>query len=94
MAAKVLADAGAKVVMIEAGPLWYSESHSAMFQWNYGSPRRGAATPEKHWGEFDGTIGGWTIEGEPYTLALSKTSASGACRHSSRKPANAGTSTP
>ena len=69
MAAKVLADAGAKVVMLEAGPLWYAESHSAMFQWNYGSPRRGAATPEKQWGEFDGTIGGWTIDGEPYTHA-------------------------
>ena len=67
MAAKVLAEAGAKVVILEAGPLWYAETHSAMFQWNYNSPRRGAATPEKQWGEFDGTIGGWTIEGEPYT---------------------------
>jgi len=69
MTAKVLADAGAKVVIIEAGPLWYSETHSAMLQWNYDSPRRGAATPEKDWGEFDGSIGGWTLDGEPYTHA-------------------------
>ncbi len=67
MAAYVLAKAGARVALLEAGPLWYAETHSAMFQWNYDSPRRGAATPEKQWGEFDGTIGGWTIEGEPYT---------------------------
>ena len=69
MAAKVLADAGANVIMLEAGPLWYSESHAAMFQWNYMSPRRGGPTPAKQWGEFDGAIGGWSIEGEPYTHA-------------------------
>lgn len=67
MAAYVLAKAGARVALLEAGPLWYAETHSAMFQWNYDSPRRGAATPEKQWGEFDGAIGGWIIEGEPYT---------------------------
>ena len=31
MAAKVLAEAGAKVVILEAGPLWYAETHSSMF---------------------------------------------------------------
>ena len=67
MAAKVLTDAGASVVMLEAGHPWYAETHSSMFQWNYASPRRGAATPEKHFGEFDGTTGGWEIAGEPYT---------------------------
>ncbi len=67
MTAKVLADAGARVLLLEAGPLWYAETHSAMFQWNYDSPRRGGPTVEKQWGEFDGTIGGWTIDGEPYT---------------------------
>ena len=69
MAAKVLTDAGAKVVMLEAGHPWYAESHSAMFKWNYDSPRRGRAIPTKHFGEFDGTTGGWSIEGEPYTHA-------------------------
>ena len=55
--------------MLEAGPLWYADTHSAMLQWNYDSPRRGAATPQKQFGEFDGAIGGWSIEGEPYTHA-------------------------
>ena len=31
--------------------------------------RRGAATPERQFGEFDGALGGWTLEGEPYTSA-------------------------
>lgn len=67
MAAKVLTDAGAKVVMLEAGHPWYAESHSAMFKWNYDSPRRGRAIPTKQFGEFDGTTGGWSLAGEPYT---------------------------
>lgn len=69
MAAMVLAQAGAEVVMLEAGPMWDSATDSAMFAWPYDSPRRGAATPERHFGEFDGCIGGWSLEGEPYTVA-------------------------
>jgi choline dehydrogenase-like flavoprotein len=68
MAAHVLTQAGAKVVMLEAGPQWDSATDSAMFKMPYDSPRRGAPTPERHFGEFDGCIGGWTIEGEPYTV--------------------------
>jgi choline dehydrogenase-like flavoprotein len=68
-AAKVLTEAGASVVLLEAGPLWDSAKDSAMFAWPYDSPRRGASTPERHFGEFDGCIGGWTIDGEPYTTA-------------------------
>jgi choline dehydrogenase-like flavoprotein len=67
MAAKVLAEGGAKVVVLEAGPIWYSESDGAMFKWPYDSPRRGASIPSRHNGEFDGCIGGWSLEGEPYT---------------------------
>lgn len=67
MAAKVLAEGGAKVAVLEAGPMWYSESDGAMFKWNYDSPRRGASTPERNFGEFDGCLGGWSLEGEPYT---------------------------
>ena len=37
------------------------------------SPRRGAATPTKPFGEFDGCIGGWDLEGEPYTQAAGST---------------------
>jgi choline dehydrogenase-like flavoprotein len=67
MAAKVLCEAGADVVMLEAGPMWDVEKDSKMSAWAYDSPRRGAATPEKPFGEFDGCLGGWEIEGEPYT---------------------------
>ncbi len=69
MAAKVLAEAGADVVMLEAGPAWDAARDGDMLTWNYTSLRRGAATPEKPFGEFDGCIGGWDIEGEPYTRA-------------------------
>jgi choline dehydrogenase-like flavoprotein len=68
-AAKVLTESGARVVMLEAGPRWDSATDSAMFKWPYDSPRRGAAIPTKQFGEFDGCIGGWTLEGEPYTVA-------------------------
>src|SRR6266571_3394238 len=69
MAAKVLTEAGAEVVLLEAGAMWDTEKDSKMFAWPYDSPRRGAATPEKPFGEFDGCIGGWDIDGEPYTNA-------------------------
>jgi choline dehydrogenase-like flavoprotein len=67
-AAYVLTRAGANVIMLEAGPQWDSAKDSAMFKWPYDSPRRGASTPERAFGEFDGCIGSWTIEGEPYTM--------------------------
>ena len=67
MAAKVLTEAGADVVMLEAGPQWSAQRDGDMFTWNYQSPRRGAAIPERHFGEFDACLGGWTLEGEPYT---------------------------
>src|SRR5437870_6867140 len=69
MAAKVLTEAGAEVALLEAGGMWDTERDSKMFAWPYDSPRRGAATPEKPFGEFDGCIGGWDIDGEPYTNA-------------------------
>jgi len=69
MAAKVLCDAGADVVMLEAGGGWDVEKDSKMSAWAYDSPRRGAATAAKPFGEFDGCIGGWEIDGEPYTVA-------------------------
>jgi len=69
MAAYVLTQAGARVVMLEAGPQWDAATDSVMMKWPYESPRRGAPTPERHFGEFDGCIGGWSIEGEPYTVA-------------------------
>ncbi|MGQ0563102.1 MAG: GMC family oxidoreductase [Gemmatimonadota bacterium] len=69
MAAMVLTQAGARVALLEAGPLWNSARDSAMLNWPYAAPRRGAASEEKPFGEYDGCIGGWTIRGEPYTVA-------------------------
>ena len=67
MAAKVLTEAGARVVMLEAGVNWDPVKDSKMFAWPYDSPRRGAGTPERPWGEFGAWIGGFAIDGEPYT---------------------------
>jgi choline dehydrogenase-like flavoprotein len=69
MAAYQLANAGVNVVMLEAGPEWYATEDSAMFTWPYESPRRGASTPERPFGEWDACDGGWEIDGEPYTTA-------------------------
>ena len=69
MAAYALTQAGARVALLEAGPEWYSTRDAAMLTPSYASPRRGAASKYKPFGEFDGCIGGWEIEGEPYTRA-------------------------
>ena len=68
-AAYVLTKVGANVVMLEAGQWWDSAKDSKMMAWPYDSPRRGAKTREREFGEFDGCIGSWTIDGEPYTTA-------------------------
>src|SRR6266567_2979184 len=73
MAAKVLCEAGASVVLLEAGGMWDSAKDSKMSTWAYESPRRGASTPTKPFGEFDGCIGGWDLEGEPFTQAAGST---------------------
>lgn len=69
MSAYVLTQAGADVVMLEAGGPWDNATDSKMMEWPYESPRRGRGSKERPFGEFDGCIGGWDIEGEPYTTA-------------------------
>jgi choline dehydrogenase-like flavoprotein len=69
MAAKVLTEAGANVLMLEAGVMFDSWRDSKMMAWPYESPRRGLPIPERQFGEFDAGWGGWTLEGEPYTSA-------------------------
>ncbi len=73
MAAKVLTEAGANVIMLEAGPNWDPVKDVWMFKWPYDSPRRGAATPQQQFGEFDAAFGGWTLDGEPYTTGPGST---------------------
>jgi choline dehydrogenase-like flavoprotein len=73
MAAKVLTEAGANVVMLEAGPMWDPVKDSKMFAWPYDTQRRGNATNERQFGEFDAALGGWTLDGEPYTMAPGET---------------------
>ena len=73
MSAYVLTQAGADVVMLEAGGPWDNATDSKMLEWPYQSPRRGRGSKERPFGEFDGCIGGWEIDGEPYTTATGTT---------------------
>lgn len=67
MAAYVLAHAGIKVLMLEAGPYFDPRLHSSQLKFSYESPRRGAGTSVRPFGDFDAAFGGWELEGEPYT---------------------------
>jgi choline dehydrogenase-like flavoprotein len=69
MAAYALTKAGARVVMLEAGGTWFASKNSAMMTPAYASPRRGASTRTRPFGEFDACDGGWSIEGEPFITA-------------------------
>ncbi|HWH02515.1 MAG TPA: GMC family oxidoreductase [Gemmatimonadales bacterium] len=69
MAAYALTRAGARVIVLEAGGPWDNTQDSAMLKWPYETPRRGAGTHQRPFGEFDACIGGWNIDGEPYTVA-------------------------
>lgn len=69
MAAHQLTRAGARVCVLEAGGPWDNTTDSAMLKMPYDTPRRGASTRERPFGEFDACIGGWEIDGEPYTRA-------------------------
>ncbi len=67
MAAYVLANAGLKVCLIEAGPMYDPAVNSAQLKNAWESPRRGASTKFRPFGDFDGCYWGWQIDGEPYT---------------------------
>jgi len=69
MTALVLARAGAKVLMLEAGKNFDTARDSKMFMWPWEAPLRGGETPEKPFGYFDASYGAWTVPGEPYTTA-------------------------
>src|SRR6186713_2369997 len=67
MAAYVLAEAGLKVCLIEAGPMYDPKKDSAQLKNPWESPRRGASTKHRPFGDFDGCYWGWEVDGEPYT---------------------------
>ena len=69
MAAYVLANAGLKVCLLEAGPDFSPAADSKQLQNAWDSPRRGASTKFRPFGDMDGCYWGWEIDGEPYTNA-------------------------
>jgi len=67
--AYVLAAAGVKVLMLEAGRRYDPVEETPMFNTPHHAPLRGAATPDKPFGFFDATVGGgWRVPGEPYMI--------------------------
>src|SRR5439155_25085884 len=69
LTALVLCQAGAKVLMLEAGANFDAARDSKMFQWPYDAPLRGGSTPQKPFGWFDASYGGWTVGRDAYTTA-------------------------
>ncbi len=68
MAAYVLARAGVRVLMLEAGRNYDPLTETPMFQWPKDAPLRGTSTPDKPFGFYDATVdGGWQVPDEPYT---------------------------
>ncbi|TDB64519.1 GMC family oxidoreductase [Arundinibacter roseus] len=69
MAAYQLAKAGAKVALLEAGGYYdpADPKYITQLKWPWESPRRGASTPFRSFGDFDAAWGGWDLDGEPYT---------------------------
>ncbi|HTF30263.1 MAG TPA: GMC family oxidoreductase [Flavitalea sp.] len=67
MATYVLAKAGLKVCLLEAGPLFDPAKNTNQLKNPWDSPRRGASTKFRPFGDFDGCYHGWEIDGEPYT---------------------------
>lgn len=72
MSAYVLAKAGVKVLMLEAGRNYDPITETPMFETPKEAPLRGTATPDKPFGFFDATVdGGWTVPNEPYGVQRS-----------------------
>lgn len=69
MAAYTLAKAGLKVCLLEAGAKYDPAENVTQLKNPWDSPRRGASTKFRPFGDFDASYWGWEIEGEPYTKA-------------------------
>jgi choline dehydrogenase-like flavoprotein len=69
MAAYSLTRAGAKCLMLEAGDWYDTARDSKWLQWGYDAPHRGASKTPFGPGGFEAVVGGYDVEGEPYTCA-------------------------
>jgi len=69
MASYILSKAGLKVCLLEAGPMYDPAKNVTQLKNPWDSPRRGASTKFRPFGDFDASYWGWEIEGEPYTKA-------------------------
>jgi choline dehydrogenase-like flavoprotein len=72
MTGLMLANAGIKVLMLEAGPYFDPAKDSQQLKWPYESLRRGG-NATRSLGDFDAAYGGWQIEGEPYRIDPNET---------------------
>ncbi|HTL10434.1 MAG TPA: GMC family oxidoreductase [Chitinophagaceae bacterium] len=69
MASYILSKAGLKVCLVEAGPMYDPAKNVTQLKGPWESPRRGASTKFRPFGDFDACYHGWDIDGEPYTKA-------------------------
>jgi len=70
MSAKILAENGLNVAIIEAGPYFdpAQNEYRTQLRPSWESPRRGYGST-RAFGDYDAAYGGWEIDGEPYTKA-------------------------
>jgi choline dehydrogenase-like flavoprotein len=73
MAAYQLTKAGLKCLVLEAGDWYDTAKDSKWLQWGYDAAHRGASRGASGSAQtavgFDAVVGGWKVEGEPYTCA-------------------------
>ena len=69
MATLQLANAGLKIALVEAGAYYdpADEAQRTQLRNPWESPRRGASTARRPFGDYNSCIGGWELDGEPYT---------------------------
>ena len=69
MATFQLANAGLRVALVEAGDFYdpAAEKQRTQLRSPWESPRRGASTRRRPFGDFNACIGGWDLDDEPFT---------------------------
>ena len=68
MSARILAENGLNIAIVEAGPYFDPQDNAQKTQlrWPYESPRRGANTT-RPFGDYNAAFGGWELPNEPYS---------------------------